>query len=161
MKKKHAIGRFIVLAVICTILLALTVFSFSLPGDKQDYDFVGFAREINLGIEYQGGTVKEYTVENNSTVNSSLQTGITNNVTRFKYLLDNDGYNTNVYQNCDNIVIEFFDEYSPMSIDEPEYRPGIEFIGRYSFENPAYRIGFLLSPPTWPPRRSARPAFPL
>lgn len=118
MKKKHAIGRFIVLAVICTILLALTVFSFSLPGDKQDYDFVGFARAINLGIEYQGGTVKEYTVENNSTVNSSLQTGITNNVTRFKYLLDNDGYNTNVYQNCDNIVIEFFDEYSPMSIDE-------------------------------------------
>src|SRR5574344_2239508 len=118
MKKQHAIGRFIVLAVICTILLALTVFSFSLPGDKQDYDFVGFARAINLGIEYQGGTVKEYTVENNSTVNSSLQTGITNNVTRFKYLLDNDGYNTNVYQNCDNIVIEFFDEYSPMSIDE-------------------------------------------
>lgn len=118
MKKKHAVGRFIVLAVICTIILALTIFSFKLPGDKQDYDFLGFARAINLGIEYQGGTLKEYTVKNNSTQNKDLQTGITNNVTRLKYLLDNDGYNTNVYQNNDNIVIEFFDEYNPISIDE-------------------------------------------
>ncbi len=111
MKKKHSIARFILISVLCAIFAVLTIFSFSLPGSSKDYDFVGFARAINLGIEYRGGTVATYSVQLNSTNNQNIQEGIASNATRIKYLLDNEGYDTNVYQNGEDIVVEYFDEY--------------------------------------------------
>lgn len=118
MKKKNSIGRFVVIAVLCAILTFFTVFSFSLSGSSKDYDFVGFARAINLGIEYRGGTVKEYSIKSNSTENGNLNGAVESNATRIKYLLDGEGYKTNAYQNGDNLVIEFLDDYSPLDIEE-------------------------------------------
>jgi len=118
MKKKNSIGRFVVIAVLCAILTFFTVFSFSLSGSSKDYDFVGFARAINLGIEYKGGTVKEYSIKSNSTENGSLSAAASSNATRIKYLLDGEGYETNAYQNGDDLVVEFFDDYSPLDIEE-------------------------------------------
>ena len=118
MKRKYSIGKFVIIAVLSAILLCLTVFSFALTGISSDSDFVGFARAINLGVEYVGGTVQEYSVNSNSSKNGNLQEGISGNVTRIKYLLSGSGYKTNVYQNSDNIVIELLDEYSPVEIQE-------------------------------------------
>ncbi len=118
MKKKHSVGRFTLIVILCAIFAVLTIFSFSLPGSSKDYDFVGFARAINLGVEYRGGTVETYSVNLNTQTNLNLQDGISSNVTRIEYLLDDEGYNTNVYQNGNNIVVEFFDEYSPVGIED-------------------------------------------
>ena len=98
-------------------LTFFTIFSFSLPGSSQDYDFVGFARAINLGIEYKGGTVNEYSVASKNT-SSNIQSGIGYHADRIKYLLNNTGYDTNVYLNGNDIVVEFFDEYSPEAIED-------------------------------------------
>ena len=118
MKKKNSIGKFVIIAVLCAIVTFFTVFSFSLSGASKDYDFVGFARAINLGIEYKGGTVKEYSVKNNSLENTNLNGAASSNATRIKYLLDGEGYETQTYQNGDNIVIEFIDDYSPVDIED-------------------------------------------
>lgn len=116
MKKKHAIAKFSLIAILCAIVLCLTIFSFALPGSQSDYDFVGFARAINLGIEYQGGTVYEYKVKNNQLGNVS--SGIQANVTRINQLLKNNYYDSNVYVSGDNLVVELMDEFSPVSINE-------------------------------------------
>lgn len=115
MKKKHSKGRFVVIAVLCAILAFFTIFGFSI---SKDSDFVGFARAINLGIEYQGGTVKEYSIGNSSKNSGNIGEGISSNATRIKYLLDGEGYETNAYQNGGNLVIEFVDDYSPVDIEE-------------------------------------------
>ncbi|MBO7508459.1 MAG: hypothetical protein J6T39_02305 [Clostridia bacterium] len=115
MKKKHSIGKFIVIAVLCAVVAILTIFSFKLPGKSKDSDFVGFARAINYGIEYRGGTTQEYSIQTTST--GKLGAGISASATRIKYLLNNEGYNTNTYQNGDNIVIEFIEDYSPVDIE--------------------------------------------
>ena len=115
MKKKHSVGRFIVIAVLCIVVAILTIFSFKLPGTSKDYDFVGFARAINYGVEYRGGTTQEYSIQ--TTKNGNLSSGISASATRLKYLLNNEGYNTNTYQNGDNLVIEFIEDYSPVDIE--------------------------------------------
>lgn len=124
MKKKRSIGRFVVIAVLCLIVAVLTIFSFRLPGSSQDNDFVGFARAVNLGIEYRGGTVQTYSAKLNTLTNNNLQDGISSNVSRIKSLLTDSskmGYaeeDINVYQNGSNIVIELFDEYEPYGIED-------------------------------------------
>ena len=118
MKKKHSIGRFITLAVLCAIVLALTIFKFPLPAQWGDSDFYGFARAINLGIEYQGGTSYQYSVKSNSTKNFNLENGISSSMTRIKTLLENNLYTPNVYRNGDSIVVELLDEYSPVGITD-------------------------------------------
>ena len=118
MKKKYSIGKFVIIAVLCAIVTVLTVFGFSLSGKSQDNDFKGFARAVNLGVEYIGGTVKEYSIKSNSTQNKNLAEGISSSATRIEYLLERDkeNYDTNVYQNGENLVIEFLDDYSPYDI---------------------------------------------
>lgn len=116
MKKKHSIGRFVVITCICALLLALTIFSFALPGAHQDYDYVGFAKAINLGIEYQGGTAYEYKIKSNSTNNNGI--GVEHNKIRLEKLLGDNYYDANIYQNGDNIVVELMDEFSPVAITE-------------------------------------------
>ena len=118
MKKTNSIVRFVIMAVLCLVLLALTVFQFSLTGKLQDNDFVGFARAINFGIDFRGGVVEEYSVKRNSSKNGDIKTGVASNVTRINYLLQNEGYDVNVYKNGDNISIEFLDEYSPLDISQ-------------------------------------------
>lgn len=115
MKKKHSIGKYIVIAVLCAVVAILTIFSFKLPGASKDYDFVGFARAINYGVEYRGGTVQEYTVQ--TATSGNVSAGISASATRLKYLLDSEGYNTNTYRNGNNLVIEFIDDYSPQDIE--------------------------------------------
>ncbi|MBR4124015.1 MAG: hypothetical protein IKR12_00415 [Clostridia bacterium] len=117
MKKKRTVAKFIIIACLCAVLAFLTMFSFHLAGNSQDYDFVGFARAINFGVEYRGGTALTYKVVEN-TKSSNLQKAISNNATRIEYLLDNKGYESNVYQDGNNIVVELFDEYSPVGIEE-------------------------------------------
>lgn len=117
MKKKRTIGKFLIIAFLSAILAFLTIFSFHLAGKSQDYDFVGFARAINYGVEYRGGTELTYNVVENTKA-SDLQKAISNNATRIEYLLDGKGYNSNVYQDGNNIVVELFDEYSPVGIEE-------------------------------------------
>ena len=118
MKKKNSIGKFVIIAILCAIVTFFTVFSFSLSGSSKDYDFVGFARAINFGIEYKGGTVKEYSIKNNSLENTNISGAVSSNATRIKYLLDGEGYETNTYQNGDNLVVEFIDDYSPVDIED-------------------------------------------
>ena len=118
MKKKRSIGRIVVIAAICLIFAVLTIFGFALPGSSQDSDFVGFARAINFGVEYKGGTVQTYSANLKTETKEDLQAGIASNATRFKYLLLSEGYDVNTYQNGNNIVVEFFDEYSPVGIEE-------------------------------------------
>ena len=117
MKKKRTIGKFIIIACLCAILAFLTIFSFHLAGNSQDYDFVGFARAINLGVEYRGGTAITYKVTENTKA-SNLQKAISSNSERIGYLLDGKGYNSNVYQDGNDIIVELFDEYSPVDIEE-------------------------------------------
>ena len=114
MKKKHSIGRFIVIAVLCAVVAVLTIFSFNLPGTWKDSDFVGFARAINYGLEFRSGTVQEYSIQ--TTNKGNIDAGISANATRIKYLLEGEGYEINTYRNGDNIAIEFFEEYSPVDI---------------------------------------------
>lgn len=117
MKKKRTIGKFLIIAFLSAILAFLTIFSFHLAGKSQDYDFVGFARAINYGVEYRGGTALTYNIVE-KTKASDLQKAISNNATRIEYLLESKGYDTNVYQDGNNIVVELFDEYSPVDIEE-------------------------------------------
>lgn len=117
MKKKHAIARFTMITILCAIVLFFTVVGFALLGNQSDYDFVGFARAINLGIEYQGGTVYEYKVKSNS-VNDNLKSGLNSNVARIEQLLQNNYYEPNVYVSGDNLIVELMDEYSPISVNE-------------------------------------------
>ena len=117
MKKRHSIGRFVVVAVITFVFLLLTVCSFKLPGTWKDNDFVGFARAINYGVDFRGGTLQEYAVKSGSST-TKIADGIGYNVTRINYLLQNEGYEVNVFKSGDNISIEFWDEYAPLDISE-------------------------------------------
>ena len=117
MKKRHSVGRFVVVAVITLIVLLLTVCSFRLPGTWSDNDFVGFARAINFGVDFKGGEILEYSVKsNNADVN--VGSGIGYNATRISYLLKSEGYDVNVFQNGENLSIEFWNEYEPLDISE-------------------------------------------
>lgn len=118
MRKKHSTGRFILIAVICAVFLCLTIFSFALPGLQNDYDFVGFARAINLGIEYKGGTVYHFQVKNNSSESDVFKGGLAPNAKRIENLLNNNSYTSNVYDNGTEIVVELFEEFDPISISE-------------------------------------------
>lgn len=117
MKKRHSIVRFAIVAVICLIMLVLTACQFGV-GSSQDNTFVGFARAINFGVDFRGGVVEEYSVKSNSTNNGDIKSGISNSITRIDYLLQNQGYDVNVYKNGDNINVEFLDEYSPLDISQ-------------------------------------------
>ena len=117
MKKRHSIGRFVVVAIITLVVLVLTVCSFKLPGTWTDSDFVGFARAINFGVDFKGGEVLDYSVKSNE-ANADINSGIGYNVTRIKYLLENENYDVNVFQNGDDICIEFWNEYEPLDITE-------------------------------------------
>lgn len=117
-KKRHSIGRFVVVAVLTLVVLLLTVCSFRLPGTWQDNDYVGFARAINYGIDFKGGTLQEYSVKSNSS-GVKANDGIGYNVERISYLLkNNENYKVNVFQNGDNISIEFWNEFEPLDISE-------------------------------------------
>lgn len=117
MKKRHSVGRFVVVAILTLVVLLLTVCSFKLPGNWKDNDFVGFARAINYGIDFKGGTLQEYSVKS-KVAGSKVADGISYNVSRIGYLLQNEGYDVNVFANGDNISVEFWDEYQPLDISE-------------------------------------------
>lgn len=118
MRKKHSTGRFIIISIICAIFLCLTIFSFALPGSQFDHDYMGFARAINLGIEFKGGTVYHYQISNNNSSSNVFDGGIAPNANRIKYLLNNNSYNANVYQNGTELVVELIEEFNPISVNE-------------------------------------------
>lgn len=117
MKKRHSIGRFVVVAVLALVVLILTVCSFKLPGNWKDSDFVGFARAINYGIDFKGGTLQEYSAKS-TIAGTNVSEGVAYNVSRIEHLLKNEGYDVNVFQNGDNIGIEFWDEFEPLDISD-------------------------------------------
>ena len=112
MKKKYTIAKFVIIAILCAIATFFTLCSFSVG----DSDFVGFARAVNLGIEFKGGTVKEYSVTNNNIESKDISAGIESNATRIKYLLDSNGYTTGTYKNGGNIVVEFYGDEDPVDV---------------------------------------------
>ena len=116
-KKRHSIGRFVVVGVVALVVLLLTVCSFKLPGNWRDNDFMGFARAINYGIDFTGGTVQEYAIKSNE-AGINIGDGIGYNVTRINYLLQNEGYDVNVYKNGNNINVELLNEFSPLDIEQ-------------------------------------------
>ncbi|MGN1212522.1 MAG: hypothetical protein ACI4TZ_00645 [Christensenellales bacterium] len=118
MRKKHSIVKFVIISLICAVFLCLTIFSFALPGAQFDYDFMGFARAINLGIEYQGGTVYHFKVNNDSNETNIFNGGLSYSTGRIKTLLKNNSYDANVYDNGSEIVVELKGEYNPISINE-------------------------------------------
>ena len=118
MKKKRSIGKLVVICALSLLLTVLTIFSFALFGTWQDSDFVGFARAVNFGVEYRGGTVKTYQANLNTVTNENFYNAVQINARRIEYLLDGEGYDTNAYSNGNNIVVEFLEEDSPVGIDD-------------------------------------------
>ena len=107
MRKKRAIRNFAGIIFLCLVVLIFTIISFPVPGS--DYNFMGFARGINVGIDYKGGAIFSYDVY--SADSSSLASkGLNDSCVSLEYILAQYNYNANVYKTSDssiNVEVEF------------------------------------------------------
>lgn len=116
MKQKRVKRKFGLVIAIFILLFVLTVISFPLP--FSNYDFMGFIGAFNKSLDYNGGTLINYSVTDNSGTNEDLSIGINANLTRIKNLLINNNYDCNTYINGDYIAIELVKDYSPLNISQ-------------------------------------------
>ena len=103
MRKKRAIRNFAGIIFLCLVVLIFTVISFQVP--NSDYTFVGFARGINLGIQYQGGAVLTYDASSNNTASNLSGSGLDSRsvyITNLLYSKFN--YSANVYKTSNSSI---------------------------------------------------------
>ena len=102
MRKKRAIRNFAGIIFLCLIVLIFTVISFPVP--DSDYNFVGFARGIDKGVEYQGGAVLTYNVYSNSLLNGDAGSGLDATSSRLEKVLAEKSYSANVYKTSNSSI---------------------------------------------------------
>lgn len=167
MKKKRAMLNFAGIIFICLLLVALSLFSFAIPGS--DYDYMGFLQAIDLGIEYESGTILTFSVKNNTTNTAGAGEGISAHAVRIENLLKSSNYDVVVYPvGSSNIVVELKKEYVSDGVemiinannsltmtkesktDNPSatvYFNGENITGVSSMQNPNYTTGSTTTSP--------------
>lgn len=102
MRKKRAIRNFAGIIFLCLIVLVFTIISFPMP--NSDYNFVGFARGIDRGVEYTGGGIISYEAYSTSSLNGSASSGLDVTSTRLQRTLAEKNYSANVYKTSNSSI---------------------------------------------------------
>ena len=99
MKKKIAIGNFIVLALIIVLCFVFSFVSFKIPGTV--LNFKGFLGAMPKSLEYSSGITATYEVEIADYINASEEEAVNIAINRVHKLLKND-YSEAVVEKVDS-----------------------------------------------------------
>ena len=102
MKKKKAIRNYVLVSLFVVVLLLLSVLKFPVP--FTNYNFNGFVRGMNLGLDFGGGVTATYTIETADWYEGTMDEAVSSTIDRVQTMLDKEYADAKVYKVDDDKI---------------------------------------------------------
>ena len=102
MKKKKAIRNYVLVSLFVVVLLLLSVLKFPVP--FTNYNFNGFVRGMNLGLDFGGGVTATYTIETADWYDGTMVEAVSRTIDRVQTMLDKEYADAKVYKVDDDKI---------------------------------------------------------